>query len=128
MLVYTKGKNGKINEYKTNGKQFFNIGKIAVIVDEHSASASEIVAGAVQDWDRGIIIGRRTYGKGLVQEQYALSNGGAIRLTVAEYYTPSGRSIQRDYKDRHLYHQAYLDRYDHGDLRQDTILRRRKYT
>jgi carboxyl-terminal processing protease len=100
LLLYTEGRNDKRNEYKSNGKQFFQIEKVAVLMNEHSASASEIIAGAIQDWDRGVIIGRRSYGKGLVQEQYPLSNGGAIRLTVSRYYTPSGRSIQRDYSDR----------------------------
>jgi carboxyl-terminal processing protease len=116
MLLYTEGRNNKKNEYKSNGKRFFKIDQVAVLIDENSASASEIIAGAIQDWDRGIIIGRRSYGKGLVQEQYNLTNGGAIRLTVARYYTPSGRSIQRDYSDRSSYDEDYDDRYQNGDL------------
>jgi carboxyl-terminal processing protease len=96
-IVYTEGRKQDKNYYKTNGKTFFKIGKIAVLINGNSASASEILAGAIQDWDRGIIIGERSYGKGLVQEQYNLSNGGAIRLTVSKYYTPSGRTIQKDY-------------------------------
>lgn len=116
LLVYTEGRNQKRNDYKTNGKAFFNIDKIIVLIDENSASASEIIAGAIQDWDRGIIIGRRSYGKGLVQEQYPLNNGGAIRLTVAKYFTPSGRSIQRDYSDRDIYESDMDERYLHGDL------------
>ncbi len=116
LLLYTEGRNNKKNEYKTNGKRFFDIDQVVVLIDENSASASEIIAGAIQDWDRGLIIGRRSYGKGLVQEQYNLTNGGAIRLTVARYYTPSGRSIQRDYSDRVVYEADYQDRYQNGDL------------
>lgn len=116
LLLFTQGRDQKKNEYKSNGKRFFDIDKVVVLIDENSASASEIVAGAIQDWDRGIIVGRRSYGKGLVQEQYDLNNGGAIRLTVAKYYTPSGRSIQRDYSDRSLYDDDFEDRYIHGDL------------
>ena len=104
LLVYTEGKaNDRIN-YRTTGKSFFNIDKIAVLIDENSASGSEILAGAIPDWDRGLIVGRRTFGKGLVQEQYPLSNGGAIRLTVARYYTPTGRSIQEPYDNLQEYH------------------------
>lgn len=99
LLVYTEGSNTKRIEYKSTGRNFFNVESIAVLVDEGSASASEIIAGAIQDWDRGYIIGRRTFGKGLVQEQYPLRNGGALRLTVARYFTPAGRCIQRDYSE-----------------------------
>ncbi len=98
LLVYTEGRNAKRSEYKTTGRNFYQIGKVMVLIDEGSASASEILAGAIQDWDRGTIIGRRSYGKGLVQEQYKLSDGSALRLTVARYFTPSGRSIQKPYK------------------------------
>ncbi len=116
LLLYTEGRNSKKNEYKSNGKRFFKVDQVAVLIDENSASASEIIAGAIQDWDRGIIIGRRSYGKGLVQEQYNLTNGGAIRLTVARYYTPSGRSIQRDYTNRDTYDGDFGERYRNGDL------------
>jgi carboxyl-terminal processing protease len=116
LLLYTEGRNSKRNEYKSTGKRFFNIEKTIVLIDENSASASEIVAGALQDWDRGIIIGRRSYGKGLVQEQYALNNGGAIRLTVAKYFTPSGRSIQKDYSDLDKYDEDLSNRHQNGDL------------
>lgn len=116
LLVYTEGRKNKKNEYKSNGKHFFQIDQIVVLIDENTASASEIIAGAIQDWDRGHVIGRRSYGKGLVQEQYDLNNGGAIRLTVARYYTPSGRSIQRDYSDRESYDEDYGARYTNGDL------------
>lgn len=107
LIVYTEGRNQRRNEYKSSGRNFFRLDKIAVLVDEGSASASEILAGAVQDWDRGSLIGRRTFGKGLVQEQYKLSDGSALRLTVARYYTPSGRSIQKPYGEEDL------DEYDH---------------
>lgn len=116
LLFYTEGRNNKKNEYKTTGKRFFNINKVVVLIDENSASASEILAGAIQDWDRGLIIGRRSFGKGLVQEQYALNNGGAIRLTVSRYYTPSGRSIQRNYTNASQYGNDLTARYVHGDL------------
>jgi carboxyl-terminal processing protease len=115
ILVTTKGKAEKKSEYKTTGKRFFNIDRVVVLVDESSASASEILAGAIQDWDRGVIIGRRTFGKGLVQEQYDLSNGGAIRLTVAKYFTPSGRSIQRNYDDKTRYDDDYNYRALNGE-------------
>lgn len=98
LMVYTEGRTVHRSDYHSSGRAFFDIGKIAVLIDEGSASASEIIAGAVQDHDRGLVIGRRSYGKGLVQEQYALGDGSAVRLTVARYFTPSGRSIQRPYK------------------------------
>ena len=116
LLVYTEGRNNKKNEYKSGGKCFFAIDQIVVLIDENSASASEIMAGAIQDWDRGFVIGRRSFGKGLVQEQYDLNNGGAIRLTVARYFTPSGRSIQREYNDRELYDEDFSKRHKNGDL------------
>lgn len=99
LLLYTEGEKSEKQEYKTTGKCFFDVKNIAVLINEGSASGSEILAGAIQDWDRGVIIGSRSYGKGLVQEQYSLENGGAIRLTVARYFTPSGRLIQKNYKD-----------------------------
>ncbi len=100
LLVMTKGRTVHQNEYKTTGRQRFNVGKVAILIDEGSASASEIVAGAVQDWDRGIILGRRSFGKGLVQEPYELRDGSELRLTVARYFTPIGRSIQKPYKGK----------------------------
>lgn len=116
LLVYTQGRSENKREYKSNGRARFNIQQVAVLIDEGSASASEIVAGAVQDWDRGWVIGRRSYGKGLVQEQYPLGNGGAIRLTVARYYTPSGRCIQRDYKSDSDYEDDPERRLKNGEL------------
>ncbi|MGA0284055.1 MAG: S41 family peptidase [Saprospiraceae bacterium] len=97
LLCYTEGLNRKRSEYHSTGKNFYDIGKIVVLINEYSASGSEILAGAIQDWDRGVIIGQPSFGKGLVQEIFPLRNGGALRLTVAKYYTPSGRLIQKSY-------------------------------
>jgi len=116
LLVYTKGRAGQRKDYKSNGRARFDIQNVAVLIDEGSASASEILAGAVQDWDRGWVIGRRSFGKGLVQEQYPLSNGGAMRLTVSRYYTPSGRCIQRDYKHGQDYDHEAERRLQNGEL------------
>lgn len=116
LLVYTKGRAGQRKDYKSNGRARFDIQNIAVLIDEGSASASEIVAGAVQDWDRGWVLGRRSFGKGLVQEQYPLSNGGAMRLTVSRYFTPSGRCIQRDYKHGQDYDRETERRLENGEL------------
>lgn len=96
-LVYTKGKDGFRQDFKSTGKIFFPIGRIAVLINENSASASEIIAGCLQDLDRGVILGERSFGKGLVQEQFDLSNGGTLRMTVSRYFTPSGRLIQKPY-------------------------------
>ena len=88
-----------------------------MLVDEITASASEVVAGALQDWDRATIVGRRTFGKGLVQKQYPLSDGSAIRLTIARYYTPLGRSIQRPYdKGKKVYMDEVWHRYETGEM------------
>lgn len=97
LIVFTKGRAKGRNDYFASSKGNFESGKIVVLIDEVSASASEIVAGALQDNDRGYIVGRRTFGKGLVQEQKELSDGSVLRLTVSRYYTPSGRCIQRPY-------------------------------
>lgn len=117
LIVYTSGKSAQREEYVAGEKNGFEMGRLIVLVDESSASASEILAGAVQDWDRGVVVGRRTYGKGLVQEQYRLQDGSAMRLTVAKYYVPSGRSIQRSYKNgKEAYSQDFYDRLKTGEL------------
>jgi len=117
LIVYTEGKaSPKKEEYATAAGNFEN-GKLIVLIDEGSASASEIVAGAVQDWDRGIIVGRRSFGKGLVQEQAILADGSRLRLTVARYYTPTGRCIQKPYdKGLEAYESDLSNRYVHGEL------------
>jgi len=116
LLVYTEGRTVSRNDYESTGQNFFDVEKIAVLIDEGSASASEIVAGAFQDWDRGVIVGRRSFGKGLVQEQYELKDGSALRLTVARYYTPTNRSIQRAYDDKNAYDSDVITRFNGGEL------------
>lgn len=120
LLVYTEGRSDNRQEYKSNGRARFNIQNIAVLIDEGSASASEILAGAIQDHDRGWVIGRRSYGKGLVQEEYPLSNQGRLRLTVARYFTPSGRCIQRVYKNNKNYAKEEMLRLNNGELTDST--------
>ncbi len=116
LIVYTKGLNSPKREYRAKRPGIFETGKLTVLVDELTASASEVLAGALQDWDRATIVGRRTFGKGLVQEQYPLSDGSAIRLTVARYYTPLGRSIQRPYnKGKKVYMDEIWNRYSNGE-------------
>ena len=118
LIVYTEDRFGQqVKEYSRGNGGFTDI-EIAVLVDETSASSSEILSGAIQDNDRGVIIGRRTFGKGLVQSQIPFEDGSAIRLTVARYYTPSGRSIQRPYTngDEMAYHMDIIDRYNRNEL------------
>jgi carboxyl-terminal processing protease len=98
VMVSTKSKTGKETVFKSSGRPFFPTGNIVVLMDENAASASEIVAAALQDHKRATIVGRRSFGKGLVQAQYKLSNGGALKLTIAKFYTPSGKLIQNPYK------------------------------
>jgi carboxyl-terminal processing protease len=117
LIVYTQGNNVKRQDYKAGKDGVFEKGKLVVLVDELSASASEIMAGALQDYERATIVGRRTFGKGLVQEQFGLNDGSAIRLTVARYYTPLGRSIQRPYdKGKKVYMEDLLQRYENGEM------------
>jgi carboxyl-terminal processing protease len=117
LVVYTQGTNTDRREYRCRRPGLFEKGDLVVLVDESSASASEVLAGALQDWCRATIIGRRTFGKGLVQEQYPLSDGSALRLTIARYYTPKGRSIQRSYTNgREKYYDEIRDRYENGEV------------
>ncbi len=118
MIVYTEGNESPRNEYKSKKEGLFEKGPLAVLIDESSASASEILSGALQDWDRATIIGRRSFGKGLVQQQFQLSDGSAVRLTVARYFTPLGRNIQKPYsnKSRKDYEDELLNRYHDGEM------------
>ena len=117
LITYTEGKSYAKKEYRSRREGQFETGKLIVLANEGSASASEILIGALQDWDRATIVGRKTFGKGLVQEQFNLSNKSALRLTIARYYTPVGRSIQRPYaKGEKAYYDEINNRYLHGEL------------
>ena len=118
LIVYTEGLNQKREEARSNRTGTFRTGKLVILVNEFSASASEIVSGAIQDWDRGVIVGRRTFGKGLVQRPIPLPDGSMIRLTTARYYTPTGRSIQKPYTkgDLESYNKDLIDRYNRGEM------------
>ena len=117
LVVYQEGRRTPRQNYRATGRGVWRQGRLVVLIDEGSASASEIVSGAVQDWDRGTVVGRRSYGKGLVQRMFPLEDGGQIRLTTARYYTPSGRCIQRSYDQGDAaYHQDVNNRYRHGEL------------
>ena len=117
LLVYLSGRKTPRQDYKSVGNGSLSSSRLIILTDEGSASASEILAGAIQDWDRGIIMGRRTFGKGLVQNGFYLTDGSMIRLTIARYYTPTGRSIQRSYKDGYdKYMENFRIRYTDGEL------------
>lgn len=120
LIVYTQGKHEPRTDYFSTGTGAFQQGKLAILINENTASASEIVAGAIQDLGRGVIIGRRSFGKGLVQEQFAFNDGSALNLTIARYYTPSGRSIQKSYKKGYDAYKHELDeRMSDGELTGD---------
>lgn len=117
MLVYTEGQQNPRREYRSSESGTFQDGMLVVMIDEGSASASEIVAGAVQDWDRAVIVGRKSFGKGLVQQPFLLNDGSMIRLTVAKYYTPTGRLIQKPYQEGFdAYSRELINRYNNGEL------------
>lgn len=121
LILYTKNKSGRVEKSFATRKGDFEEGEVFILINENSASASEIVAGALQDNDKGTIVGRRSYGKGLVQREMALGDGSAVRLTVSRYYTPTGRSIQRPYENGHNeeYYNDYYKRRSSGEFNDD---------
>ena len=118
LIVFTKNKHGEVDRSFATSKGDFENGKVYVLIDQNSASASEIVAGALQDNDKGTIVGRRSFGKGLVQQEMDLGDGSAVRLTTSRYYTPTGRSIQKPYakKNTKKYNSDYIERVHNGEL------------
>ncbi|WP_229130297.1 S41 family peptidase [Ancylomarina sp. 16SWW S1-10-2] len=117
LIVFTEGLKSMRHENVSTDRGIFKEGRLVVLIDEGSASASEIVSGAIQDWDRGLIVGRRSFGKGLVQRQFPLSDGSMIRLTTAHYHTPTGRFIQKPYDNGLLdYHMDIINRYKSGEM------------
>jgi len=118
LIVYSEGRKRPRREFRAEKKGSFEKGRLVILVNENSASASEILSGSIQDWDRGLIVGRRTFGKGLVQQPIALSDGSEMRLTIARYFTPSGRFIQKPYEEGNgdAYRQEKLNRYLSGEV------------
>ncbi|MDB0037796.1 S41 family peptidase [bacterium] len=116
LIVYSEGRAQPRADLNAERKGLWEDGRLVLLTNEYSASASEILSGAVQDWDRGLIVGRRTYGKGLVQRPIDLTDGSQIRLTIARYYTPSGRSVQKSYENLDDYRNDLLNRYDRGEF------------
>jgi carboxyl-terminal processing protease len=116
LIVYSEGRAQPRSNLKAGKKGLFEEGKLIVLTDEYSASASEILSGSIQDWDRGLIVGRRTFGKGLVQRPMPLSDGSEIRLTIARYFTPTGRFIQKPYDDPEKYKKDLTQRFLNGEF------------
>jgi carboxyl-terminal processing protease len=116
LIVYSEGRKQPKSVLVADEKGEFEKGRLVILIDEGSASASEILAGAIQDWDRGVIVGRRSFGKGLVQRPLTLSDGSEIRLTISRYYTPTGRNIQKPYDDIEMYKNDYYQRYLNGEM------------
>ena len=116
LIVYSEGRSQPRTDLKASKKGLFEEGKLIMLTDEYSASASEILSGAIQDWDRGLIVGRRTFGKGLVQRPMSLSDGSEIRLTIARYYTPTGRFIQKPYDDPERYKKDLTQLFLNGEF------------
>ncbi|MCB0506906.1 MAG: PDZ domain-containing protein [Bacteroidetes bacterium] len=124
LVVYSEGRSQPRSDLIATNSGDFESGELVIMVDQNTASASEIVSGAVQDWDRGLIVGRRTFGKGLVQKGYMLPDMSAVRLTIAHYYTPSGRNIQKSYsKGYEQYEEDLEDRYKSGELFDSTKIK-----
>lgn len=117
LIVYTEGEHAPRYEYRCKRDGIFEDGKMEVLIDEGTASASEVLTGALQDWERATIIGRRSFGKGLVQQPFQLSDGSAVRLTIARYYSPLGRNIQKSYsKGKEQYEEELSERFHNGEV------------
>ena len=124
LITYTEGIHSPKKEYRCRREGQFEKGSLVILADEGTASASEVLMGALQDWDRATIVGRRSFGKGLVQEQFDLANKGALRLTVARYYTPVGRSIQRPYNHgEKIYFEEIFSRNGHGGMQSEDSIK-----